>query len=159
MSHSRRPRLRRIFKWAGLIACVLIVVAWGVSLKCWVARYGLEVVVTLDDGNAIVGWPSHYWGPVPRWHTSETIPGHSFQYGFVWPAVHRQPSGPPLTVIHLPFWFPLLVVAIPTAILWHRDRRRIPPGHCRKCGYDLTGNESGRCSEGGKPCQAESGVK
>ncbi len=23
----------------------------------------------------------------------------------------------------------------------------MPPGHCRKCGYDLTGNTSGVCTE------------
>ncbi len=28
---------------------------------------------------------------------------------------------------------------------------RYPPGHCRKCGYDLTGNESGTCPECGDP--------
>lgn len=26
-------------------------------------------------------------------------------------------------------------------------RRAIPPGHCRACGYDLTGNVSGKCPE------------
>jgi uncharacterized paraquat-inducible protein A len=28
-------------------------------------------------------------------------------------------------------------------------RAPTPPGHCSKCGYDLTGNESGRCPECG----------
>ena len=45
-----------------------------------------------------------------------------------------------------------LVVAmiIPTASFWFLDRRRcFPPGHCRRCGYDLTGNISGRCPECG----------
>lgn len=38
-----------------------------------------------------------------------------------------------------------LVVGIPFLI-----RRRKPPlGHCQKCGYDLTGNESGTCPECG----------
>ena len=30
-----------------------------------------------------------------------------------------------------------------------RVLRRYPPGHCRKCGYNLTGNVSGKCSECG----------
>ncbi len=32
---------------------------------------------------------------------------------------------------------------------------RIPPGHCQKCGYDLTGNVSGVCPECG--AEARSG--
>jgi len=48
----------------------------------------------------------------------------------------------------------LLPIALPTAWLWHRDRRRIPPGHCPGCGYNLTGNTSGVCSECGKPTPA-----
>ena len=37
------------------------------------------------------------------------------------------------------------------AILWWQEARRIPPGHCRQCRYDLTGNVSGRCPECGTP--------
>ncbi len=40
-------------------------------------------------------------------------------------------------------------VACVTVIAFRRDGRWRPPGHCQKCGYDLTGNESGRCSECG----------
>jgi hypothetical protein len=32
-----------------------------------------------------------------------------------------------------------------------RRRRHIAPNHCRKCGYDLTGNQSGKCPECGTP--------
>jgi hypothetical protein len=47
---------------------------------------------------------------------------------------------------------PLALVAIATAVFWWRDAKRdIPPGHCRKCGYNLTGNVSGRCPECGAP--------
>jgi hypothetical protein len=45
---------------------------------------------------------------------------------------------------------PFLIVALATAYLWWSDRRRIPPGHCRKCGYNLTGNVSGVCPECGQ---------
>ena len=47
------------------------------------------------------------------------------------------------------------VVATPTAILFYRDRRRIPPNHCQRCSYNLTGNVSGRCPECGTPCNTE----
>ena len=55
-----------------------------------------------------------------------------------------------LTVSRLPLWIPFLLIALPTAWLWHRDRRRIRPGCCLRCGYDLTGNTSGVCPECGE---------
>ncbi len=73
-------------------------------------------------------------GPVPRGMKGE-IPHH-----FEWDARH----------MILPLWMPFLLIAIPTAILFWRDRR-IPPGHCQRCGYDLTGNVSGVCPECGLP--------
>jgi hypothetical protein len=79
-------------------------------------------------------------------------------YGFCWPFADIQPS-PKGSVVHLPLWLPLLVLAIPTAYIWHRDRRRYPPGHCQKCGYDLTGNESGKCPECGGPCKTDKVTK
>jgi hypothetical protein len=47
-------------------------------------------------------------------------------------------------------WVLFLVLAGVTAIVWSRHRRRIRPGHCQKCGYNLTGNVSGLCPECGK---------
>ena len=38
------------------------------------------------------------------------------------------------------------IVAAVLIVGWHRKPR---PGHCRSCGYDLTGNTSGRCPECG----------
>ena len=32
---------------------------------------------------------------------------------------------------------------------WTRPVRNYPVRHCRRCGYDLTGNVSGRCPECG----------
>ncbi len=48
-----------------------------------------------------------------------------------------------------PYWLLVVVVGVPTAVLWWLDRRRFPPGHCPRCGYDLTGNVSGVCPECG----------
>lgn len=50
----------------------------------------------------------------------------------------------------VPMWMVFLLVVAPTALFWWRDRR-YPPGHCQRCGYNLTGNVSGKCPECGKP--------
>jgi predicted amidophosphoribosyltransferase len=49
----------------------------------------------------------------------------------------------------VPLWIPMLLVAIPTAWLWRRDRRH-SPGCCPRCGYDLSGTPSGICPECGR---------
>jgi hypothetical protein len=54
--------------------------------------------------------------------------------------------------VYVPIWLPLLLLLAATALLWWRDRRRVPPGHCQTCGYNLTGNVSGRCPECGAAC-------
>jgi membrane protein implicated in regulation of membrane protease activity len=46
-----------------------------------------------------------------------------------------------------PFFAIILLILM---ILWRRMKPR-PPGHCQNCGYDLTGNVSGRCPECGEP--------
>ena len=74
--------------------------------------------------------------------------------GSRWIPFFRQAPNPHLGrrwAVALPLWIPFLLVTVPTAILWWRDRRRISPGHCQKCGYDLTGNVSGVCPECGEP--------
>jgi hypothetical protein len=61
-------------------------------------------------------------------------------------------SGPAgyFRTVSVAIWLPLTIVAIPTGLLWWLDPRSYLPGHCQKCGYDLTGNVSGRCPECGK---------
>jgi len=51
-------------------------------------------------------------------------------------------------VCEIPFWLPTTLLTLPMIILWRRDRRR--PGVCTECGYDLTGNVSGKCPECGQ---------
>jgi hypothetical protein len=46
-------------------------------------------------------------------------------------------------------WALFLLCAIPTALLWWRERRYKPDGVCKECGYNLTGNVSGICPECG----------
>jgi hypothetical protein len=48
-----------------------------------------------------------------------------------------------------------LAIGCGAGFCWYRTRapvrRPFPPGRCRKCGYNLTGNVSGRCPECGTP--------
>lgn len=57
---------------------------------------------------------------------------------------------------YLPYWCILaLTWPLPAifAIRWRRRRRRISQHLCLHCGYSLTGNTSGTCSECGTPIQ------
>jgi hypothetical protein len=48
----------------------------------------------------------------------------------------------------VPLWLPFVLVIIPSAAGWWWTRKP-PPGHCGSCGYNLTGNVSGKCPECG----------
>ncbi len=52
MDRPKRSRLRRILKWAGLIACVLIVLTW--SLNTAVLRQMRFVVEYVGDGTYLI---------------------------------------------------------------------------------------------------------
>ena len=53
-----------------------------------------------------------------------------------------------LYIFGVPHWFLSLVFAVLPALWVRRWRNRIPPGHCKRCGYDLRASE-GRCPECG----------
>ncbi len=56
------------------------------------------------------------------------------------------PIGTRLHYLDIPLWLPALVCLIPGIWLWRRSRTH-PKGCCQQCGYDLTGNVSGKCPE------------
>ena len=135
---TRKPsRTRRIAKWTGVVACAVIAVAWVVSLWApfeyitsdthvglrrgclFVARIDLEI----GNGFRPLSRLRPFW--IPEWVFARSD----------W-------------IIFVPLWIPLVLIALPTFILWLRDRRH-PRGHCQRCGYNLTGNVSGRCPECG----------
>ena len=155
----KRLRIRRILKWTGLVVCVLIVLAWGASLVCGFGYTTSQSQFRLTDGLLIYrqGWSGGYR---PGLHFFDTAGGH----GFYLPKASEvcktaSTYHVPLTIYFCPLWLPFLLVLIPTGYLLWRDRRRIPLGHCQKCGYDLTGNESGKCPECGEPCVVQGGTE
>jgi hypothetical protein len=150
----RRSRTRRILKWVGMVGCLVIAVAffgsgwWAVMLALPLQSNGHPEVgflsgcfcVLYDERNSH-GSPSFSWSTYtspfrnqPRYYIDFSISGL---------------SSSPLHGVAVPLWLLWVAFAIPTAFLWYRDRRP-PRGHCRSCGYNLTGNESGTCPECGE---------
>ncbi len=54
--------------------------------------------------------------------------------------------------VDLPLYAVLLLVAIPTLLVWRFGPKPPKPGHC-PCDYDLTGNTSGVCPECGRDAE------
>ena len=83
--------------------------------------------------------------------------GPPFSFGFSFDFLRPIPSvsGPLiLNWISLPLWLPLLLLSAPTAWLWWTDRK-VPPGHCIHCRYDLRGLDGGVCPECGNPTECK----
>ena len=152
--------MRRIFKWAGLATSALLAVAYVLSI--W---WSFAWSVAHDPG------PPHRWtytvnvtcGRIDFNHVvgnidPDLLPFHVSRYSgsFSWwfNRLGARMKGSRFSCLSIPLWAPLLLVGIPTAIAWRRDRRP-PPGHCQICGYDLTGNVSGICPECGAKANSE----
>ncbi len=141
MPRSLPPsRTRRVAKWTGLVVCVVILAMWAVSTTYWIRYHAADVPFTLvaSRGSTVLFWPGPYVGP-PGWGMG---PGDQFGLSSGVPGVRffeLQGIGRVLTIVEIPHWLLLTLAAIPTALLWRRDRRTVKPGHCPTCGYNLTG--------------------
>ena len=134
--------------WTGLAVCVLLLIV-GVASMWWDASWTSEQRnrrIYLVGGQIEVLWArggAHFTLVIPGW---QVLRGDSYYDIGWWPKIHTNPLQ---RLVTIPLWIPLVVVAIPTGFLWRRERKRPRPGHCRSCGYNLTGNVSGVCPECG----------
>ncbi len=148
----RRSRAGRVSKWVGLIACVFVVGLFLLSTWRIVSWRGRQTNLVLRSWRIDVFWLNHdpsseereYWDREFRISKLYVSDGIVSLWWFDWA---RHPSGKQSRV-NVPLSFVFTALAIPTAILWRRDRR-FRQGHCQQCGYNLTGNESGKCPECG----------
>jgi hypothetical protein len=148
----RRSRTRRVLKWVGTVACLLVAATFLLSGWWLVDLQHGRVFVGLGMGGLNVADAKqrrqHYFRCDVQRH----------KYGFrFWNSVGRMPSQPRELgfSMKLPLWVLFVVAVIPTWCLWWSDRHPFTPGHCQKCGYDLTGNVSGRCPECGTVIERE----
>ena len=116
--------------------CVLIAVAFVVS-GWW--RVGAQVgddCVYLVAGRILVGF-RFFLGDGPF-----VVDGRPFGLGG-WNSWSFEPRW-----VKFPLYAPFLVAALPTFLVW-RFLPKFPRGHCRRCGYNLTGLTESRCPECG----------
>jgi hypothetical protein len=105
-------------------SCIVAIYGGGVGASFW--RYPFDEREMIVAGGTRMEW-------LPR-------------FGSTKPALQNQM----FATTFIPFWIPFLIIAVPTAVIIRRMRRWKPEGKlCKSCGYDLTGNVSGICSECG----------
>jgi len=153
-------RTRRIRKWAGVGVCGMIVIAWALSADFQVTvAYG-EWAVGLYGGGFKVN--RGLWGNSTGF-TFVRIQ-HPSPLGLYLPYqidIHVPQLDPAYVVTEtwIPFWLILLPFLILTVRMFLQDRRRIPPGHCQHCSFNLKCNTSGICPGCGTPIPEETREK
>ena len=144
MTEHRHNRVARWVFRIGTAASMLIVAAWVISIW-WDFAYvhgKSRGGVGVEDNVAFVDWG--FSSPT----TGGWIIRNNKRPRF-WPGL-----GLSTGKASIPLWALLLISTVPTLLAWRRLRRPLP-GHCRKCGYDLTGNVTGVCSECGKDVEGK----
>ena len=149
----RRPsRIGRILQWAGVAVCVLTLAVYPFTLRyyvLWQSDNGLYQM-ELTCGIVAVSWEG---GPAyPTRNSNWSIGTYTDGIPRLEWAVKFESFnlfGKAIHSITIPLWVPFLLIAVPTLFLFIRIRRGKSPNRCAKCGYNLTGNVSGVCSECG----------
>jgi len=153
----RRLITRRRAKWVGLVLCVLLAAVFVASRWMGIGAQTLSTQGVHWDASVERGRLALYEEVSP----DVTVPERrsSFRVWFNVPPTlnlwidwsHRALiNGDRVRRVRVPFWMPLLLLAVPTVWLWRADRRA-KPWQCAKCRYDLRGLEGGVCPECGEP--------
>ncbi|GMU83865.1 MAG: hypothetical protein AMXMBFR47_37350 [Planctomycetota bacterium] len=148
---TRDTLRRRILTLCWLIAFVAAA-AWLLATRGWlVYDNGVGTQYTVSDGAlwTLSAEPGEfpYLGMSPFLH-ARWVDGNSYRFvQFLCP--HTESNAVSTwgtwSAWVMPLWLPL----VPPLALILALRRRSPPGSCLRCGYNLTGNVSGRCPECG----------
>ncbi len=136
---------RRRVKWVGVVACAFLMCVWIGTFWSAFGYQAKTVVVDLSVGCFEVsvypkGMPTQGWFAAWQPYEAYWLPT-LIRGSFITSRT---------THVFVPLWIPLLLVGAAT-ILAIRHDRRVAPGHCQTCGYDLSRVNSETCSECGAP--------
>ena len=179
----RRSRTRRVLKWCLIVSCAVLGLLWFASrwLAPWCELYyagGERGLFASATNGEIWLWYAVRDAEAVRelarqGHPLRSECGLSRPYldSFFWPEFapvryERHPNvvyakDQPGRVcgyqveLAVAIWLVLVPFLVATIALWWLDYRKFPIGHCQCCGYDLTGNVSGRCPECGAAVRQE----
>ena len=162
----RRGRMFKATKWAMTLLSVAVLALflasgwWSFEAK---GEFGEATYYAVCEQGSLF-LRSERWVIGNEWLTFEF---DVEQHAWGWPDLSRYrelwtdgfgESGrgmfPPTKLVKLPLCLVLLAVLLLAVLLWWLDRKKYPPGHCPRCGYNLTGNESGVCPECGRAVEA-----
>ncbi len=167
-------RALRIGRMVGFVLSGVIVAAWALSLCLKLEYSAARGRIALNPSYAsliiLEGTETDRRSFVDHWWNGGGLSGSlwpstgmtlAVEQSLKSPEFWRSPiqAGSKLTCTYLgaPLWMLLAAVLIPTVVM-HRWMRQLPAGCCRTCGYDLTGNVSGRCPECGAGCERPPGA-
>ena len=140
----------RIAKWACLACSVLLVATIVVSHFRYIVFQAQPYVSTLMWNGRLGIGTSRLPGLAPR--TSMYFLAKPIKpRGTLFPWFDSIVTKDGWNMLIVPLWLPLACMTVLTFVLFIHNRARRIEGLCRKCGYDLTGNESGVCPECGTP--------
>lgn len=145
----RRSRLQRVMKWVGWGVSVAVATVCAASFYFDFVGQWKRTAFSVSQGQLLM--VRTFTNVIsPRMEVSRVRwPPGSMLGRLPLPMRPFWDLGRPTGTVTCPLWLLFILVAAPTLALWYRDRRP-PPGHCQSCGYDLTGNTSGRCPECGE---------
>jgi len=147
---AKQPQSMNVLAWCaiGVFAVVLVV---AVCSMFWTGRWtSANHSVAVQCGAVEHLWrppaARDYIAPLCEFESLRRASRRNYCAGIRWAWRCDDYEGVWWTIV--PLWIPLCAALVLSVGLWLRKR---PPaeGCCQNCGYDLTGNVSGRCPECG----------
>lgn len=136
---TKTRRLIKFAKWTAVVMFGLSLAAWLIASKTVCFGYSNGYGVCFGYGVAYISCEIDN-----RVCFFEFYEESTWKFGFDQPALVLIPN------FGISLWFLTLLAFNAWLVLCMADRLyRLSPGLCQNCGYNLTGNTSGRCPECG----------